>query len=356
MKKIIKILIILITFFVVIGIIGCIYFFNSIGSVSKDKTKIELVVDKNSTFLTLGEVLEKNNLIKSTLTYKIYVKLVKPTNLKAGIYELDQTMGVKKIIEILSEGNSYNPNMVNITFREGLNMRAIATLIAEKTDNKYDDVFTLLKDQTYLDELIANYWFINEDIKNEKLYYSLEGYLFPDTYQVDKTKSVKEIFKVMLNRMDQELTKYKTTIENNNYSIHELLTLASIIELEAGSSHERSGVAGVFYNRLKSGWTLGSDVTTYYASKKSFKEDLTYTELRACNDYNTRGTCFVGLPVGPISSPSAESIKGVMQPDSHNYYYFVADKNGKTYFNTNSAGHSSTIATLKSSGLWYVYE
>lgn len=356
MKKIVKIIIGVIVFLIVVGILGCIYFVNSLNAVSGDKTKIDFVVDKTATFLNLGDVLEQNQLIKSALTYKVYVKLTKPSNLKAGTYQLDKTMGVKRIIEILSSGNSYNPNMVNITFREGLNMRGIASLISEKTNNSYEDVFTLLNDESYLNELINNYWFINGDIKNKNLYYSLEGYLFPDTYQIDKTKPIKDIFKVMLDRMDQELTQYKSIIENNNYTIHQLLTLASIIELEAGTSHERSSVAGVFYNRLTSGWTLGSDVTTYYASKKSFKEDLTYAELHACNSYNTRGTCFTGLPVGPISSPSAESIKGVMEPTSHNYYYFVADKNGKTYFNTNSAGHSATIAELKSSGLWYVYE
>lgn len=356
MKKITKLIIGIIVFIIVAVFFGCICFFDSLKAVSSDKTKIEFVVDKNATFLNLGEILEQNNLIKSALTYKIYVKLIKPTNLKAGTYNLDKTMGVKKIIEVLSSGNSYNPNMVNITFREGLNMRAIASLISEKTNNSYDDVFALLKDESYLNETINNYWFITDDIKNENIYYSLEGYLFPDTYQIDKTKPVSDIFKVMLDRMDKELSQYKTIINNNNYTIHQLLTLASIIELEAGTSHERSSVAGVFYNRLNAGWTLGSDVTTYYASKKSFKEDLTYAELHDCNFYNTRGTCFTGLPVGPISSPGAESIKGVMEPTSHNYYYFVADKNGKTYFNTNSAGHSATIAELKNSGLWYVYE
>jgi len=265
-------------------------------------------------------------------------------------------MGVKQIVEILEQGNSYNPNIVSITFREGLNMRDIAEIIADNTENTYEQVFELLKNETYINEVINNYWFITEDVKNKNIYYSLEGYLFPDTYQIDKTWDVKEIFKVMLNRMEQELNNYKKDIENTNYSVHELLTLASIIELEAGTSSERSGVAGVFYNRLRDGWTLGSDVTTYYASKKSFKEDLTYAELNDCNHYNTRGTCFTGLPVGPISSPSGESIKGVMQPASHNYYYFVADKNGKTYFNTNSYGHSATIAELKSNNLWYVYE
>ncbi|MBE6144066.1 MAG: endolytic transglycosylase MltG [Firmicutes bacterium] len=356
MKKLIKIIIACVLFFVLVVGSLVIWYFSSLGRVNSGKEKIEFIVDKNATFSTLGQKLEESKLIKSELAYKIYIKLSKPGNLKAGTYELDGSMGVKKIVEILSEGNSYNPNIVSVTFREGLNMRAIAEIIESNTENTYEDVFRLLKDEAYLNEVINNYWFVTEEVKNKNLYYSLEGYLFPDTYQIDKTWSIKGIFKLMLDRMEQELDVYKKDIEKSNYNVHELLTLASIIELEAGTSNERSGVAGVFYNRLRDGWTLGSDVTTYYAAKKSFKEDLTYAELNDCNYYNTRGTCFTGLPVGPISNPGSESIKGVMNPTSHNYYYFVADKNGKTYFNTNSYGHSATIAELKSNNLWYVYE
>lgn len=354
MKKIYKLIISFIAVLVLIVVSCLIWYTNSLKAVGKDK-KIEFLVSQNETFSTLGSTLESKGLIKSELAYKIYIKLSKPTKLKAGTYELNTNMSVKEIVDVLSEGNSYNPNSVTITFKEGINMRAIASLIEEKTDNTALDVYNLLKDDAYLNELINTYWFVTEEVKNKNIYYSLEGYLFPDTYQVDKTKGVKDIFKLMLDRMGQELEPYKTEIESSQYSIHELLTLASIIELEAGTSHERSKVAGVFYNRLADNWTLGSDVTTYYAAKKTFKEDLTYEELQACNYYNTRGTCFTGLPVGPISSPSSESIEGVMRPTSHNYYYFVADKNGKTYFNTNSAGHNATIADLKENDLWYEY-
>lgn len=354
MKKIYKLIISLIAVLVLIVVSCLIWYTNSLKAVGKDK-KIEFLVSQNETFSTLGSALESKGLIKSELAYKIYIKLSKPVKLKAGTYELNTNMSVKEIVDVLSEGNSYNPNNVTITFKEGINMRAIASLIEEKTDNTALDVYNLLKDDAYLNELINTYWFVTEEVKNKNIYYSLEGYLFPDTYQVDKTKGVKDIFKLMLDRMGQELEPYKTEIESSQYSIHELLTLASIIELEAGTSHERSKVAGVFYNRLADNWTLGSDVTTYYAAKKTFKEDLTYEELQACNYYNTRGTCFTGLPVGPISSPSSESIEGVMRPTSHNYYYFVADKNGKTYFNTNSAGHNATIADLKENDLWYEY-
>ena len=126
-----------------------------------------------------------------------------------------------------------------------------------------------------------------------------------------------------------------------------------MIELEGSTSSDRKGVAGVFYNRLENNWFLGSDVTTYYAEKiDDWKQGLTNNQLQACNNYNTRGTCFKGLPIGPISNPSLESIEAVINSTDHNYYYFVADCSGKTYFNYNQSGHDITILKLKRENNW----
>src|SRR5699024_1987872 len=118
-------------------------------------------------------------------------------------------------------------------------------------------------------------------------------------------------------------------------------------------SSDRNGVAGVFYNRLDSNMTLGSDVTTYYAIKVDMNErDLTKAELNDCNNYNTRCSTFIGLPVSPICIPSIESIDAVLEPTEHDYYYFVADKNKKTYFTKTYNEHLNMIDTLKEEGLF----
>ena len=98
--------------------------------------------------------------------------------------------------------------------------------------------------------------------------------------------------------------------------------------------------------------SLGSDVTTYYASKKSLKESLTKAELTECNGYNTRCTTMKGLPVGPISNCSISSIEAALEPASSDYYYFVADINRKVYFTKNINEHNQTIAKLKNEGKW----
>ncbi len=336
-------------------IIANVVYFSKLKPVTKEDIKVDFKVEDGDTLSSIAGILEEKELIKSTTAYKIYLKIHKTGEIKIGKYELNKNMGVKEIVNTLS-GDNYKEDYINITFKEGLNIKQIADLIEENTDNKKEDVFNLLKDENYIDSLINEYWFLTNDIKNEKIYYPLEGYLFPNTYQFKKDVTVKDIFKTLLDQMDKELSKYKTQIENSNYSIHELLTLASIVELEAGSSHERNGVAAVFYNRIKNNWTLGSDVTTYYAEQKSFKEDLTIDEINSCNAYNTRSTCIVGLPVGPISNPSTESIEGVMNPTTSDNYYFVADKNGNTYFTKTEYEHNNIIQKLQREGLWYTYE
>ena len=156
---------------------------------------------------------------------------------------------------------------------------------------------------------------------------------------------------------DKALEKYRKTIESSEYSIHEMLTLASIVELEGASASDRASVAGVFYNRLKDGWSLGSDVTTYYYLKiDDFKQTLNGNKnLLTCdNAYNTRCVSFIGLPVGPICSAGLESIEGTINYREHDDYYFVADCKGKTYLSKNSTEHYNTINRLKREGNWCV--
>lgn len=339
---------------ILIPIIMIVVYFSKLRPVTRQDITVELKIMEGDTLYSIASELEEQELIKSSFVYKIYLKTHKKIGLKVGTYELNKNMGVKKIVETLL-GDEYKEDYINITFKEGLNIRQIAEIIHENTNNTTDDVYNLLKDGSYIDSVIDEYWFITNEIKNENIYYPLEGYLFPDTYQFKNDATVKDIFKVLLDQMDIELSKYKTQIENSSFTVHQLLTLASIVELEAGTSHERNGVAAVFYNRINNGWTLGSDVTTYYAEQKTFNEDLTATEINACNSYNTRGTCFAGLPVGPISNPSSESLDGVMNPQVNDYFYFVADKNGNTYFTKTISEHQQIIQKLKREGLWYTY-
>lgn len=346
---------VVISFFVIVSV--CTYYNINMAKVSNDNTLKEITINEGS-ISSIAVTLKENNLIKNITIFKAYTKLTNKTNLKAGIYELSENMGVKKIVDILEEGSKVNPNEVSITFKEGINIRKIATLIEENTNNSYDDVLNKLNDQEYINSLIEKYWFLTDSIKNSKIYYPLEGYLYPNTYRFNnKDVTVEEIIKKMLDEMDKKLSPYKSDIQNSNLSVHELLTLSSIVELEGAKANDRKKVAGVFYNRINDGWSLGSDVTTYYALKiDDFKTSLTEDiGLYKCDyAYNTRCDRFIGLPVGPICNPSIESIKASINPEEHNYYYFVADCQGKVYLSKTSTEHYNIINKLKKENNWCV--
>ncbi len=326
-----------------------------LSPVSRDSEKV-IVEIKEGSIYSIGDTLYKEGLIRNTLIFKVYVKVNRVNSLKASTYELDKNMSLKEIIKVLETGNGYNPDEITIIFKEGLNVRKIAKLVEENTNNSYDDFMKLMNDSDFIDKKIDEYWFLTDSIKNSKIYYPLEGYLFPETYAfLNKNVTVEDIVDTMLKEMGKVLEEYKDKIENSEYNIHELMTLASIVELEGASADDRASVAGVFYNRLHDGWVLGSDVTTYYYLKiDNFKQSLNGNKnLYTCdNAYNTRCTSFVGLPVGPISNPGKESIDAVINYKKHNYYYFVADCNKKTYLNKDATGHYNTIQKLKNEGNW----
>ena len=357
MKKYKLIILIILIALIVIAFSLGFYYKYQISSVSHDSEEV-IVEIKNGSVYSIGDTLYENNLIKSKFIFKLYIKLNGVKNLKASTYKLNKNMSLKEIINVLEEGNNYNPDEIRITFKEGLNLRKIAKVIEENTNNKYDDVLNLMNDDSYIDSLIDKYWFLTDKIKNPKIYYPLEGYLFPNTYAFsNKDVDIKTIFEKMLDETGKRLDKYKKEIEDSKFSIHELMTLASIVELEGASSNDRAGVAGVFVNRINDKWTLGSDVTTYYYLKiDDFKTSLNGNKnLYTCdNAYNTRCKSFVGLPIGPISNPGLESIESTINYDDHDYYYFVADCKGKTYLNKNITGHYNTINKLKSEKNWCV--
>lgn len=353
-KGIFKILFIVVSIFI---LIGCIYCYVNTTSVSKKSQPVIVEIKEGSSVREVGELLRKKGLIRSDKFFLLYSKLHKISDLKAGTYKLNKKDKLKKIVTILQDGSNVIKKEVTITFNEGKTMRVIAKTIGKNTVNKEEDVFNLLSDREYINSLINEYWFLDSTILNENIYYPLEGYLAPDTYNFEANATVKDIFKKMLDQTDKILTEEKANIEKSNFSIHELITLASMVESEGVTLEDRKKIAGVFINRLNNKMSLGSDVTTYYASKIELGDrDLYKSEINSSNPYNTRSASNAGkLPVGPICNPSKGAIDAVINYTKNNYLYFVADKNMKVYFNENDAGHNKTIRELKSSGLWYEY-
>lgn len=355
MSKFIKIIVGVVVLSVSLVLLTFSYYVFQLTAPSSDDKMVNVEIPKGATGSSIATILKDNGLIRDELVFRAYLKVHKVNNISYGIYELNKAMGVKTIAEIIGGGNPKYAG-IKILFKEGKNMWSIAKTIADKTNNKESDVYALLADDSYIDSLISQYWFLSDSIKDSNIYYPLEGYLAPNTYQFEnKSVSVKDIFKSMLDQTDKVLTPYKDKFKD--YTVHQYLTLASVVEDEGKTFDDRKNIAGVFYNRLAAGDKLGSDVTTYYAMKlDNFARDLTTAEINTYNPYNTRGPQMNGkLPVGPIGSPSEDAIKAVIEPSSNDYMFFVADKNGKVYFTKTYEEHNAKIAELKEKNLWYQF-
>lgn len=305
-------------------------YFYGLTSVSKDSEKVTFTINSGTNTKEVINNLYEARLLKSKIASMIYVKLNKNILIKAGTYELDRSYSTKEILDILSGGKIIN-DTIKVRFTEGKRIVDYVKIISDNFGYKEDEIYNTLNDQSYLKELINKYDFLSNDILNSDIYYPLEGYLFPDTYEFYKDASIKTIIEKML-------AKTKNVLDNNNVSlsdksIHEILTIASIIENESVMDSDREIVSQVIYKRLSLNMSLGMDVTTYYGVKKALGETLTASDLNSANAYNTRRTDFLGLPVGPICNPSEKAIIAALNPSDSDYLYFYADiKTGKLHF------------------------
>ena len=334
MKKNKKLIVIL---SVIVGLIlvGVITFMVLLSPVSKSKDIVEFTVKKGEGKEKIVENLKDAKLIKSKYATFVYIVLSGKKNLQAGSYEFSRDMSVKDIITSLSTGDVVNVKRdeVRITFKEGDTLKNFVTMVANETNIDYDEAIKKLSDKAYLKGLIADYWFLTDDILDEDIYFPLEGYLYPETYNFYKETSIEQVIRKVLNVTNERLEPIKSKIENSKYNIHELLTIASIAEKEANTNSDRAMVTQVIYKRLGLNMALGMDVTSYYGVQKEMTEAITQLDLNDKNPYNTRVTTFIGLPVGPICNPSIGSINAALEPADTDYLYFVADINtGKVYF------------------------
>lgn len=321
------------------------------GPVDKNDTEeVEIKIESGTSSTRIGEILKEKKLIKSTLLFKIHLKIEHVESLKASTYKFSKSMSLSEIIRALEQGVVSNEGAIKITFREGERIPDYAEDIADSLKLSSEEVINILNNEEYLKELISKYWFLTEDILQDGIYYPLEGYLAPETYFFDKDADVYDVIERLLNQMDANLEEYKMVVEKDP---HYYLTMASIVQLEGTNTENRKMIVGVFENRLSNGMNLGSDVTTYYALQRSMKEDLSASEFATVNPYNTRGGGMIGkMPIGPICNPSMSAIEASVEPTENDNFFFVADKYGKIYFTKNNAEHDKKVAEIKANGDW----
>lgn len=329
------VLIVTVLLLVLIGIIGgggYLYIQSALKPMdpgSKVQKKVEIPIGSSVT--GIAERLESNGIIKDAKVFKYYVKLKNEGGFMAGEYQLSPSMDVQEIVGRLKTGKVLAEATFKITIPEGKQLKEIASIMAQATKQNETDVLNKLNDKEYVKTLIAKYPdILTEDVLNPAVMYPLEGYLFPATYPFYKTNpSVEEMVEAMLNKSRDVLGNYAEVGKEKNLTIHQMLTMASLIEEEATEQADRKKISSVFYNRMDKGMMLQTDPTVLYAQGRH-KERVVYKDLEVNSPYNTYK--HTGLPPGPIANAGKTSIEAALDPEKTDFYYFIATPEGEVIF------------------------
>ena len=281
-------------------------------------------VNPGEAFSRINYRLKKEDLIPSSKLFHRYCQAQGlMTKFKAGNYLIKSQSTMLDTIETLTKGVSIT---TSVTIPEGKNLYEIATILEQKKITKAKDFVKLAKDPMLTKKLGVDGT-------------SLEGYLYPNTYNFTEKSPAKVVLKTMVNEFNKRVDALN--FGGSKLNKKEVVILASIVEKETGAKHERPRIAGVFHNRLKKRMRLQSDPTTIYGIWENFNGNLRKKHLLEKTPYNTYK--IGGLPIGPISNPGLESIKAVLSPEKHEFLYFVSKNDGTHIFSKNYKDHRKAV-------------
>ncbi|MDL0437584.1 MULTISPECIES: endolytic transglycosylase MltG [unclassified Niallia] len=308
-------------------------------------SKKEIIVDIpiGSSVSYIAQTLEDSGLVKNARVFKYYVKFKNESEFMAGEYHMNPSMTFQEIIESLKTGRIMQEPVFTMTIPEGKQLDEIAAVIADKTKQPEKEVFKSLNDEKFIQSLMEKYpSILTTEVWAKDIKYPLEGYLFPATYAFyKKDPSLDEIVSTMLDKTQSVVEKYRQDIEREDMTVHQFLTMSSLIEEEATEKADRDKIASVFYNRIDEGMPLQTDPTVLYAQGKH-KARVTYKDLEVDSPYNTYKN--KGLTPGPISNSGTMSMEAALHPADTDFLYFLASSDGTVYFSSTLDEHNSLKA------------
>ncbi len=299
--------------------------------VSETGTNKIILIPTGSTFSSAAQLLETEGLIKSKRAFYCLAWWENATTrIKAGEYELSPTQSPVEILDYLVQGKI---RQYMVTIPEGYNLFQIDALLANAKLISSDSFLNAARDKNILRTL---------GIKAD----SAEGYVYPDTYQLTKDATAREMLRTFVNHFREvwNSEEFSRRTEELGVQIHDIVTIASIVEKEAMRSRERPLIACVFWNRMKKNMPLQADPTVHYGilvETKVKKRRLRWKDLRKMTPYNTYVNR--GLPKGPISNPGKESIRAALYPSKKDYLFFVSRNNGTHCFSRTLAEHNRAV-------------
>lgn len=362
-KRIVSVIMsIIVVAVLVTGVTGYMWVKSSLEPVNAKATEaIQVEIPEGSSTLEIGKILVDNKLIKNATIFNYYSKIKSYNNFQSGFYNLKQNMSVDDIAKALQESGTPTAQKEaagKILIVEGYTLTQIAQAITDntKTEDKNDKTpFTTeqfmatVTNQDFINRMVATYpkLFASLPAADSGVIYQLEGYLFPAVYEYSDETTIEELVEQMIVAMDNRLQPYYETIAAKNLTVNEVLTLASLVEKEGSTDEDRRNIASVFFNRLNAAMPLQSNIAILYAQGK-LGQETTLAEDAAIDTsiespYNIYWT--PGLMPGPVDSPSLSAIEAVINANTTDYLYFVADvTTGSVYFTNNIDEHNQNVA------------
>ncbi len=309
--------------------------------VGTDDTPVTFTVNSGDSVATVAANLETTGLISDPELFRRYVQYRElDSGIQAGSYTLNKTMNIPEIARALQRAQAAEQQ---VTIPEGRRLEEITILVAEQTNVPSDAFLTLAQQGWRETNLVEKYGFLAQIPVTA----TLEGFLFPDTYRFAMNATAYDVVDTMLENFDNQVTPdLRRGIEAQNLTLHEGITMASIVEREAVIASEQPVIAGVYFNRLRDGWPLSADPTVQYAlgyqpsAGTWWKGKIYFKDLDTVSPYNTYRN--LGLPPAPIASPGRGAVAAVAAPAETDYYFFMADcdkNDGSHVFALNEAEH-----------------
>ncbi|HEM2973079.1 TPA: endolytic transglycosylase MltG [Streptococcus suis] len=346
----------------VTGVTGYMWVKSSLEPVNAKATEtIQVEIPEGSSTLEIGKILVDNKLIKNATIFNYYSKIKSYNNFQSGFYNLKQNMSVDDIAKALQESGTPTAQKEaagKVLIVEGYTLTQIAQAITDNTNTKdkndktpftAEQFMATVTNQDFINRMVATYpkLFASLPAADSGVIYQLEGYLFPAVYEYSDETTIEELVEQMIAAMDNRLQPYYETITAKNLTVNEVLTLASLVEKEGSTDEDRRNIASVFFNRLNAAMPLQSNIAILYAQGK-LGQETTLAEDAAIDTsiespYNIYWT--PGLMPGPVDSPSLSAIEAVINANTTDYLYFVADvTTGNVYFTNNIDEHNQNVA------------
>lgn len=313
----------------VIVLVGGFFTWNYIKGETQpvDTAQTELVsfeIEQGASVKEVSKALEEEGIIRNSKLFNFYLKFKNVSGFKSGLYHVSKSMTLDEIIaELSGKGKDKDQNATKVLIREGEQLTDIAKEVEKSTKYSAEDFMAKVQDEDFLRYLVQKFpKLLTQSYNGYQVKYVLEGYLFPATYDMNDSKTLQMLITEMVAKTDEVMSKYYDKILASDYTLQEIMALASLIEKEGTKLEDRKKISSVFHNRIKENMKLQTDVSVQYALGEH-KEALSLSDLEVDSPYNLYQNYGVGP--GPYNSPSEDAIVAALEPEKTDYLYFLAD-------------------------------